>query len=252
MLRFMIALGCAVFAASCAMTGAGVMPRIRSLEEEPPPRPWAQNTEALVNYLRTGVDCTAIRPATFEPYNIEISQFRYHLTNRQGRPQYALTRDFDFVVHLPAAPKRREQHVFIRVPRGFVTDFYSIPEGLRGFVSGAGNYAEASVLHDWLYAVGEHGDKPGQRFADDVLLHAMLQLGAPEGLARNVYAGVSGGGAKGFGRPWELRFYDSRPSVRVSYLPASSQTRAALHDASTCVFSPGAVAEAIASDTVPS
>ena len=37
------------------------------------------------------------------------------------------------------------------VPRGFVTDFASVPRGLRSILGPTGPYGMAAVIHDWLY-----------------------------------------------------------------------------------------------------
>lgn len=38
----------------------------------------------------------------------------------------------------------------ISVPRGFITDFATIPKFLHGFIGPTGKYWRASVIHDWL------------------------------------------------------------------------------------------------------
>jgi hypothetical protein len=232
-MRVVFALTLAVLLSACATAGMS-SPGIRSLHE--PPRPWTVSTQAVADHLRANLNCAAIDPRQFTQYGLESGRLSYSRNNRQGRAQHALIRDYDFVVHLPRTASRNEQYVFVRVPRGFVTDMYSIPEHLRPFVNRASNYAEASVVHDWLYAVGQPGDKPGRRWADDILYHAMLQLDAPKGLAERVYIGVDQGGAGGYGNEHELRFYDADPNIRVSYLPASPAMRDRLRAASTCVY----------------
>lgn len=58
----------------------------------------------------------------------------------------------------------------LRVPPGYVTDLASVPRVVQPFVPPFGSYAEASVLHDWLYAVRHPG---GRKRADLVMLYAM-------------------------------------------------------------------------------
>ncbi|ACL94047.3 DUF1353 domain-containing protein [Caulobacter vibrioides] len=61
----------------------------------------------------------------------------------------------------------------VDVPEGYVTDFASIPAPVRGLFPPFGRHAKAAVLHDWLYLIGE----PGQRaFADRIFLDAMDDL----------------------------------------------------------------------------
>ncbi|NEX92629.1 DUF1353 domain-containing protein [Caulobacter sp. 17J65-9] len=57
-----------------------------------------------------------------------------------------------------------------RVPPGYVTDLASVPDAVQPLVPTFGSYAEASVLHDWLYAVRFAG---GRKQADRVMLFAM-------------------------------------------------------------------------------
>lgn len=63
----------------------------------------------------------------------------------------------------------------IRVPRGFVTDFASVPRLPLVFLL-AGDTAHApAVVHDWLYS----GSKVSRRVADKVFLEAMTGVGVP-------------------------------------------------------------------------
>ncbi len=49
----------------------------------------------------------------------------------------------------------KRYNIDIRVPKGFVTDFASIPRPLRIFIPKLGLWNKAAVLHDWVYQVGE-------------------------------------------------------------------------------------------------
>ena len=40
----------------------------------------------------------------------------------------------------------------IKVPKGFVTDYASIPKLLRAIILPYGKHSGASVVHDWLYS----------------------------------------------------------------------------------------------------
>ena len=46
----------------------------------------------------------------------------------------------------------RTREYLIKVPKGFVTDYASIPKLLRGIVLLYGKHSGASVVHDWLYS----------------------------------------------------------------------------------------------------
>lgn len=62
----------------------------------------------------------------------------------------------------------------IRVPRGFETDFASVPGVFRCIVSPIGRHGKAAVLHDRLYATGE---RRSRRESDLIFLEAMQVLG---------------------------------------------------------------------------
>lgn len=79
----------------------------------------------------------------------------------------------------------------ITVPRGFVTDFASVPRVLWNILPPTGGYGEAAVIHDYLYRTP---GKATKRQADAVLLEAMKQKGV-DWLARwIIYLGVRIGG----------------------------------------------------------
>ena len=77
------------------------------------------------------------------------------------------------------------------IPEGFLTDFASIPRPLWSLVGHpAGRYAQAAVLHDWLYATAP---VPRAR-ADGLLLEAMGVLGVRWSQRWAIYLGVRLGG----------------------------------------------------------
>lgn len=59
----------------------------------------------------------------------------------------------------------------ITIPKGFNTDFASVPKWLWSFIPSIGNYCEASLVHDYLYTIG-YGNR---KKADDLFIKAMLQ-----------------------------------------------------------------------------
>ena len=96
-------------------------------------------------------------------------------------------------------------HEVIRVPRVFETDFASIPYAVSGIIDPMGDNMEAAVIHDYLYAVGE----PGQREkADTILLDALEQHHVDPIRRKLMYETVRMGGAKNYGAPTEWRFAD--------------------------------------------
>lgn len=119
---------------------------------------------------------------------------------REGRTTAIVTRGFVY-----AHPKSKAQ---IEVPEGYVTDFASIPAIARAVFPSFGRHAKAAVLHDWLYLVGE----PGQRaFADRIFLDAMEELGVGLLRRRAMHTAVRLGGAGAFAREhesWSTSFAD--------------------------------------------
>ncbi|MAP94691.1 MAG: hypothetical protein CMK07_07040 [Ponticaulis sp.] len=100
---------------------------------------------------------------------------------------------------------------FLVVAKGYKTDFASLPSAARLFFSPFADYAEAAIIHDWLYAIGRPGAK---READLIFLRAMLDDGVSPVVARYFYTAVRfntlfGGG--GFGREseWTNGFYST-------------------------------------------
>lgn len=77
------------------------------------------------------------------------------------------------------------------VPAGFETDFASVPR-LFWTVIGhpAGRYAQAAVLHDWLYST----QAVSRARADALFREAMAVLGVPAWQRWTMWAGVRVGG----------------------------------------------------------
>lgn len=110
---------------------------------------------------------------------------------REGRPLYVVTR----------AIALRTQLGWLRIPRGYVTDFGSIP-GLAALLTllmlqPLGRHAWAALAHDWLYAIGE----PGLRQAADGVFLDRMKLDGVGGLKRSVmHAAVRAGGGGPYAR----------------------------------------------------
>lgn len=62
----------------------------------------------------------------------------------------------------------------IKIPKGFETDFTSIPRFAMPFIPILGKHAKAAVLHDWLWI---HGDR---KQAAKIMLEAMTVLQVPK------------------------------------------------------------------------
>ena len=81
------------------------------------------------------------------------------------------------------------------VPRGFITDFASVPRGLWNTLPPWGEYAEAAVLHDWLYR------NPGivtRKEADLIFRKLMKQHGVGFLKRWVMWAGLRVGGGRAY------------------------------------------------------
>lgn len=82
----------------------------------------------------------------------------------------------------------------IRIPRGFVTDFASIPSFGRILIDRFGGSLEPATIHDWLYSVGA-GTTPEERQirraeADAIFLDALADNGVGLGTRWIMYQAV--------------------------------------------------------------
>lgn len=81
--------------------------------------------------------------------------------------RWELRDDLSYDVGYEGSPER------IAVPAGFITDFASIPRLFWPVIGHPmGRYAQAAVIHDWMYA-----DDYDRSYADSVFLEAMGVLG---------------------------------------------------------------------------
>lgn len=102
----------------------------------------------------------------------------------------------------------------IDVPEGYVTDFASIPSAARGVFPPFGRHAKAAVLHDWLYLIGEPGQRP---FADRIFLDAMKDLGVSLPRRTIMYQTVRAAGGGAYAKEvdtWSKAFGDWRTGER--------------------------------------
>ena len=68
----------------------------------------------------------------------------------------------------------RTKEYIIKVPKGFVTDYASIPKLLRGIVLPYGKHSGASVVHDWLYSSNCNLDISREK-ADKIFLEILKE-----------------------------------------------------------------------------
>lgn len=81
------------------------------------------------------------------------------------------------------------------VPKGYVTDFASIPGFAKMFFPPFGDWAEAAVIHDWLYDVGEKGKK---QEADRIFRVAIDEQSKGRTSSTIMYWAVSVGGGSAY------------------------------------------------------
>ena len=96
--------------------------------------------------------------------------------------------------------------------KGFRTDFASIPGGAQSFISPFGAHAEAAVIHDFMYAVGEEG---GRDQADKVFYTQLRESRVGALRSRIMYEAVRRGGGGAYGRQGEWRFVDTDRGINL-------------------------------------
>jgi len=84
------------------------------------------------------------------------------------------------------------EHIRYKIPKGFVTDFASVPRILWPILPPYGRYGKAAVLHDYLYRSGAAERKE----ADLIFKEAMEVLGVAKWKKELLYLGVRLFGAK--------------------------------------------------------
>ena len=73
-----------------------------------------------------------------------------------------------------------------RIPRGFITDFASVPRILWWLFPPMGRYGKAALVHDYLYYTKE----VSRAEADRIFLEAMLMMGVGKLTAYTMYLAV--------------------------------------------------------------
>ncbi|MEM6626331.1 MAG: DUF1353 domain-containing protein [Pseudomonadota bacterium] len=112
----------------------------------------------------------------------------------------AVSRPFAFVT------KVGKERLAVIAPPRYVTDFASIPNWATVFISPFGKHAEAAVIHDWLYAIGDVGDSKGRRRADRAFSIALKKLDVKPLRRCFMYLAVRLGGGAAYGTAGEFNF----------------------------------------------
>lgn len=112
----------------------------------------------------------------------------------EGRGEWSLDEDFSYYSDVAARK--------ITAPKGFKTDFASVPRLPIVFWLAGDTSTEAAVIHDWLYT----SKITTRRVADAVLREAGKVSGVPAWRRWMIWAGV-----RAFGQgPWDGRSWQQR------------------------------------------
>ena len=113
-------------------------------------------------------------------------------TVKIGKALWMLTRDMRFMT----------PEGLILVPKGFVFDHASVPRAFTAIVPPVKSaIAEASVIHDYLYAL--NSDPVSRKFADKCLKYLTIVNGGSKLLANTAYKAVRVGGFSSFRKKYD-------------------------------------------------
>jgi hypothetical protein len=162
---------------------------------------------ALVGAVLCLAGCVASPEPVFllRPLRVSGNPRDWYYKPGTDRPLYVIAKPFEYCYDKTGD--------VITVPRGFVTDLASIPSPVSVFLKPDGPYAQAAIVHDYLYAGGSPGDDQGQDYANDVLCEAMKDYkvgGLSKALVCKGVLLASGVGLNNYGDPRDWMFYDLR------------------------------------------
>lgn len=111
-------------------------------------------------------------------------------------------------------PDNGPSYTAVHVPQGFVTDLASIPPTLFPLLRADGEYAQAAIVHDYLYWT----QRTTREYADDVFRIAMRDLEVASFQVKTIHAAVRAFGQAawdrnaGWKRAGERRFLKTFPT----------------------------------------
>jgi len=112
---------------------------------------------------------------------------------RDGRVTAKLLQGFSYTPQAPDAEP-------IEAPKGFVTDFASVPWGFWNIEPPLGQAGRAAVVHDYLYATKGLDGRYSRAHADAIFREALGDLGVARWKRSLLWAAVRVGGRRGWGR----------------------------------------------------
>lgn len=92
-----------------------------------------------------------------------------------------------------------DDNTIISVPKGFITDFASVPFWLDGLIPSFGPWAKAAIIHDYLYATAGLRRGLSRAWCDRVFLEALKACGVSLWRRNAMWAAVRLGGSGGWG-----------------------------------------------------
>lgn len=99
----------------------------------------------------------------------------------------------------------KEDGAGVVVPKGFVTDFASIPRFLWPILSPWDVYCKACIIHDYLYRT----KTCSRKLADQTMYEAAIVIGTPKWKAKTLYIAVRLFGWKGW------YFPNKKPKIKL-------------------------------------
>lgn len=141
---------------------------------------------------------------------------------QQNRRRAAIL-DEDYFFCSPASGK------LIRLPRGYQTDFASIPDAARLLIDRFGSSLEPATVHDWLYSIGEGAGTAAAESkraeADQIFLDGLRDNNVGLATRTIMYLAVRlfGGSAYGATGEWEGRLKNPLSNKAIDPAPSKPQ-----------------------------
>lgn len=135
--------------------------------------------------------------------------------SRFADPIYYLTDSFTWTPNLDNGPRFHA----ITVPKGFITDLASIPPPLFPLLRPDGDYAQAAIVHDFLYWF----QTTERDYADEVFKIAMRDLEVNPVTIAMLHAGVRVGGEPAWKENKTLREGGEKRVLKI--FPTKASTR---------------------------